>query len=113
MSRAAAGVGNISRMVNAFVSIERHPRTEALAILSRPVRRIARRQSIDIAVLNRQQQPQQLNIPPRRMSVSEMPAVNPARQAATRAQVLQQLGMPGLLQLDESDQDDEMDEVSL
>lgn len=83
---------DVSEMINAYVQINKNPHAEALAMLSRPPQRIKRRQSTD----NR---PQTI-MPPRRMTVSEMPVADASHQAATRAQILEQLQMPGLNQLD-------------
>lgn len=87
-----------SHMINAYVLIRLNPRAEWLASLSRPARRITRRQSTDAINLNR---PQQSVMLPRRMSISGTPAANLGQQPLTRGHILEQLNMPGLLQLDE------------
>lgn len=92
-------------MMNAFVPIRINPQAEALVILSRPTRRITRRQSVNTLDIN-PPQPIMPPMPPRRMSISGIPPVSQKQQVATRAQILQQLGMPLLLQLDQNDTDD-------
>lgn len=89
--------GHISRMINAFVHVERNPLAETLATLSRPARIIARHQSVGVI-----RQLTTLNtFPRRRMSISEIPTTSQGNRAATRAEVLQSLGISSLLQLDD------------
>lgn len=87
-----------------YVRIERKGHIEKLAFEARPSRRLTRRASADDA---QHIVPQPANLPPhRRFSVSGAPLMNPGQQAPTRAQILEQLGMDGLLALDTNTNDD-------
>lgn len=87
---------NITRMIDAQVTLTRNPRAEMLAVALRPPRKINRRQSVDDSSLRRAPTP----IVQRRNSTSAISNVIPVQQMLTRAETLQRLQMPGLLQLD-------------
>lgn len=75
-----------------------------LAVALRPPRKINRRQSVDISNMQRLQPSM---VQQRRRSFSTMPASGTPHQTASRAEILQQLQMPSLLQLDEAMQNED------